>query len=96
MTTYRNRRVQGGSALAHLPLHMQGRTSRLVSQIAVVSQSFTPPTGCFQCCAAGPLACGAAQNLTSKLAQFLAMSGGEGGSRSGYWGLFFPVFRRIV
>ena len=50
---------------------------------------------CKQCLvwgAAGPLACGAAQNLTSKLAQFLAMSGGEGGSRLST-GLFFPVFR---
>ncbi|ESU40875.1 Variant-specific surface protein, partial [Giardia duodenalis] len=49
-----------------------------------------------RCYAAGPLARGAAQNLTSKLAQFLAMSGGEGGSRSEYWGLFFPVFRRMM
>ncbi|ESU40403.1 Variant-specific surface protein [Giardia duodenalis] len=49
-----------------------------------------------RCYAAGPLACGAAQNLTSKLAQFLAMSGGEGGSRSEYWELFFPVFRGMM
>ena len=37
MTACCEERVQGGSALARLPLHMQGRSSRLIGQIAAAS-----------------------------------------------------------
>ena len=37
MTECRDERVWLGGALAHLPLRMQGRSSRLVRQVAVAS-----------------------------------------------------------